>query len=158
VTGGGGRRCKQLLDDLKEKRRCRKLKEEALDRTLWRPRFGRFYGPVVRQTTESIWIMHGPLLLPGMESRLLNHKDRTLNAIKIELFWLPVDTSGINLTSFIVAMWSQPARPNIQHRTPQETVAVLMLVVASGGSLLDLGSTTEGLSKAFRSLRRETWR
>jgi hypothetical protein len=28
-----------------------KLKEEALDRTLWRTRFGRGYGPVVGQTT-----------------------------------------------------------------------------------------------------------
>jgi hypothetical protein len=28
------------------------LKEEALDRTQWRTRFGRGYGPVVRQTTE----------------------------------------------------------------------------------------------------------
>jgi hypothetical protein len=47
-----GRRRKQLLDDLKEKRRYWKLKEEALDRTLWRTRLGRGYGPVVRQTTE----------------------------------------------------------------------------------------------------------
>jgi len=30
VTGRGGRRLKQLLDDLKETRRYRKLKEEAL--------------------------------------------------------------------------------------------------------------------------------
>jgi hypothetical protein len=29
-----------------------KLKEEALDRTLWRTNFGRDYGPVVRETTE----------------------------------------------------------------------------------------------------------
>ena len=29
-----------------------KLLEEALDRTLWRSRFGRGCGPVVRQTTE----------------------------------------------------------------------------------------------------------
>jgi hypothetical protein len=29
-----------------------KMKEEALDRTLWRTRFGRGYGPVIRQTTE----------------------------------------------------------------------------------------------------------
>jgi hypothetical protein len=28
------------------------LKEEALYRTLWITRFGRGYGPVVRQTTE----------------------------------------------------------------------------------------------------------
>jgi hypothetical protein len=44
--------CKQLLDDLKEKKRYWKLKEEALDCTLQRTRFGRGYGPVVRQTTE----------------------------------------------------------------------------------------------------------
>jgi hypothetical protein len=44
----------QLLDDLKELRGCWKRKEEALDRTQWRTRFGRGYGPVVRETTEGI--------------------------------------------------------------------------------------------------------
>jgi hypothetical protein len=34
-------KCKQLLDDLKEKRGYWKLKEEALDRTLWGTGFGR---------------------------------------------------------------------------------------------------------------------
>jgi hypothetical protein len=43
---------KQLLDDFKEKRSYWKLKEEALDRFLWRTLFGRGYGPVVRQTAE----------------------------------------------------------------------------------------------------------
>jgi len=52
VTGRRGRRRQQLLYDLKEKKGCWKLKEEALDHTLWRSRFGRSYGPVVRQTTE----------------------------------------------------------------------------------------------------------
>jgi hypothetical protein len=52
MTGRRGRKRKQLLDDLKENIRYWKLKEEALDRTLWRTRFGRSYGPVVRQTTE----------------------------------------------------------------------------------------------------------
>ena len=28
------------------------MKEEALDRTIWRSRFGRGFGPVVRQNTE----------------------------------------------------------------------------------------------------------
>jgi hypothetical protein len=46
-----GRRCKQLLDDLKEARRYRKLKEEAKVRALWRTQFGRGYGPVARQAT-----------------------------------------------------------------------------------------------------------
>jgi hypothetical protein len=52
MTGRRGRRSKQLLDGLKEKRGYWKFKEEALDRTLWITRFGRSYGPVVRQTTE----------------------------------------------------------------------------------------------------------
>jgi hypothetical protein len=52
MTGRRERRRKQIRDGLKEKRRHWKLKEEALDRTLWRTRFGRGYGPVVRQTTE----------------------------------------------------------------------------------------------------------
>jgi hypothetical protein len=52
MSGRRGRRRKQLLDDLTEKRSYWKLREEALDRTLWRTRFGRGYGPVVRQTKE----------------------------------------------------------------------------------------------------------
>jgi hypothetical protein len=52
MTGERGGSRKQLLDDLKEKRRNWKLKEEALVRILWRTRFGRGYGPVVRQTKE----------------------------------------------------------------------------------------------------------
>jgi len=32
------------------------LKEEALDRTMWRARFGRGFGPVVRQTGKLIYI------------------------------------------------------------------------------------------------------
>jgi hypothetical protein len=51
-TGRRGRRRKQLLDDLKEKTGYWELKEEALDRTVWRTRFGRAYGHVARQTTD----------------------------------------------------------------------------------------------------------
>jgi hypothetical protein len=50
VTGRQGIRCRKLLDDLKERRGYSHLKEEALDRTMWRARFGRGFGPVVRQT------------------------------------------------------------------------------------------------------------
>ena len=52
VKGRRGRRRRKLLDDLKERRGYSHLKEEALDRTVWRARFGRGFGPVVRQTTE----------------------------------------------------------------------------------------------------------
>jgi len=49
-----GRRCKQLLDDLKENRRYREVKEEALDPTVWRTCFGRVCGPVAGPITELI--------------------------------------------------------------------------------------------------------
>ena len=52
VKGRRGRRRRNLLDDLKERRGYSHLKEEALDRTTWTARFGGGFGPVVRQTTK----------------------------------------------------------------------------------------------------------
>ena len=52
VTGRQGRRRRKLLDDLKARRGYSHLKDEALDRIMWRARFGRGFGPVVRQTTK----------------------------------------------------------------------------------------------------------
>ena len=52
VTGRQGRRRRKLLDDLKEGRGYSHLKEETLDGTMWRARFERCFGPVVRQTTK----------------------------------------------------------------------------------------------------------
>ena len=52
VTRKRGKRRKKLLDDLKDRRGYSHLKEEALDRTMWRNRFGGGFGPVVRQNTE----------------------------------------------------------------------------------------------------------
>jgi hypothetical protein len=50
VTGRRGRRRRKLLDDLKQRKGYSHLKEEALDPTMWRARFVRGFGPVVRQT------------------------------------------------------------------------------------------------------------
>jgi hypothetical protein len=52
VTGRRGRRRRKLLNDLKGRRGYSHLKEEALDRAIWRARLGRGFGPVVRQTTK----------------------------------------------------------------------------------------------------------
>jgi len=52
VTRKRGRRRRKQLDDLKERRGYSHLKEEALDRTMWRARFGRDFGPFVKQTTK----------------------------------------------------------------------------------------------------------
>jgi hypothetical protein len=47
VTRRRGRRRKKLLDDLKDRREYCQLKEEAVDRTMWRNRLERGFGPVV---------------------------------------------------------------------------------------------------------------
>ena len=41
-----------LNDDFKDRRGYSHLKEEAVDRTMWRNRFRGGFGPVVRQNTE----------------------------------------------------------------------------------------------------------
>jgi len=51
VTRRRGRRRKKLLGDLKDRRGYCQLKEEALDHTVWRNRYGRGFGPVVWQIT-----------------------------------------------------------------------------------------------------------
>ena len=52
VTRRRGRRHRKLLDDLREGRGYSHLKEEALNRTMWRNCFGGGTGPVIRQTAE----------------------------------------------------------------------------------------------------------
>ena len=52
VTGRRGRRCRKLLDDLRERRGYSHLEEEALDHTMCRAHFGRGFGPVVKQITK----------------------------------------------------------------------------------------------------------
>jgi hypothetical protein len=52
MTVRRGRRRRKLLDELEERREYSHLKEEALDRTMWRAGFGRGFGTVVRQATK----------------------------------------------------------------------------------------------------------
>ena len=54
MTGRYGRRRRKLLDDLKERRGYCHLKEESLDRTVWRARFGRGFGTVEDRLLESM--------------------------------------------------------------------------------------------------------
>jgi hypothetical protein len=52
VTRRRGRRRKKLLDELKDRRGYSHLKEETLDRTMWRNSFGGGFVPLVSQNTE----------------------------------------------------------------------------------------------------------
>jgi len=61
MTERRGRRQKQIL----ETKRYWKLKEEALCHNHWRSRFGRGYGPVVRQTTQPLYRPGELLRVPG---------------------------------------------------------------------------------------------
>ena len=53
-----GRRHKQLLDDLREKRKYWNLKEEALNCTLWKTRFGRGYIRCRKRDCEMNYYTH----------------------------------------------------------------------------------------------------
>jgi hypothetical protein len=68
VTRRRGRRRKKLLDDLKDRSGYSHLKEEALVRTMWRNRFGRGVGPVVRQNTQ--W-MNEQAYITGLDMDLV---------------------------------------------------------------------------------------
>jgi hypothetical protein len=52
VKGRRGRISRKLLDDLKGRRGYSHLKEEALDRTMWRAGFRRGFGAALRQTAK----------------------------------------------------------------------------------------------------------
>jgi hypothetical protein len=68
VTGRQRRKRRKLLDDLKDRRGYSHLKEEALDCTVWRARFGRGFGPAIRQTAKwmnevELYFFRFPLIL-----------------------------------------------------------------------------------------------
>jgi hypothetical protein len=58
VTGRQGRRRRKLLDDLKERRGYSHMKEEALDRTVWRARFGRGFGQTTNEMNKYVHIQY----------------------------------------------------------------------------------------------------
>ena len=76
-----GRRRRKLLDDLKDRRGYSHLKEEALDRTMWRNRLGGGFGPVVRQNTEWMNECSGCQLTPEVPQAIVENG----NDIKIML-------------------------------------------------------------------------
>jgi hypothetical protein len=62
-----GRRRKQLLDDLGDRRGYSHLKEEAVDRIKWRNRFGRGCGPVIWEITDE-WMKCCTLLALSLKN------------------------------------------------------------------------------------------
>ena len=106
VTGRRGRRRRKLLGDLKERRGYSHLKEEVTDRTMWRARFRRSFGSVIRQTTK--WMNEHVGGLMFMDN---------LNFIEfVCICWytewpkkcipsLLINTFGINLNEISISGW-----------------------------------------------------
>ena len=70
-------RRKRLLDNFKEKRRYWKLKEESLDRTLWRTRCGRVW--TCRKTDVTWWcITLCDIIAPKGSTLMVNKQDYAL--------------------------------------------------------------------------------
>jgi hypothetical protein len=82
VTERRGRRRRKLLDDLKERRGYSHLNEEALDHAMWRARFGRGFGLVVRQTAK--WMRQRDF---SRWMQTFGHADRQNAKIFATLYW-----------------------------------------------------------------------
>ena len=74
VTRRQGRRRKKLLDDLKDRGRYSHLKEEALNSTVWRNRFGGGFGHVIRQTAEWMNVSYAVCVFQHVSFEILNLK------------------------------------------------------------------------------------
>jgi hypothetical protein len=95
VTRRRWRSRKQLLGDLKEIIGYWKLKDEALDRTLWRTRFGKGYGPVVRQTKE--WMNESLLNTLSVQMRLYDRSHKSVSVLFSFLLWRILTITNLNL-------------------------------------------------------------
>ena len=95
--GRRGIRSNQSLDDLKEKTGYLELKGDTLDRTLWRKRSGRGYGPVVTQTAERMNICQTEIFgtCANRNSAEINECSYTCNA---PLCLQGVDTNNFSFT------------------------------------------------------------
>ena len=72
MRGRRRRRSRKLLDDLKERSGYWKLKQEALNRALWRTRFERGSGPVVRDYVITMMMMMMMVTRPYLRTVINN--------------------------------------------------------------------------------------
>ena len=130
VRGRRGRRSRKLLDGLKERRGYSHLKEDALDRTMWRACFGRGFGPVVRQTEASlscsiVWVVFFTLCPSvGPKERSRQALDRLpLVSNFLTNFWIEhVDGARLSPNSVRNAVWhalNEPVCQYLRMRNPR---------------------------------------
>jgi hypothetical protein len=133
VTERQERRSKQLLNDLKERRGYWKLKEEALDGTLCRTRFGIGCGPVVRETAK--W-MSGNFLRVSLFLKIsLWHFKRIVSSRKTLLYgcvlWAVsafMSVLGINIWNISLNGVSPKLRPIITEHYLRTSLYVISIM------------------------------
>ena len=121
-----GRRRKKLLDDLKDRRGYSHLKEEALDRTIWRHRFGGGFGPVVRQNTEWMneWILPRWGVLTVDRGQYFG-RSLPLFGLSLNLLAASVRSTALRLTVFFLDRPTSTKKPSPKWRKlNQDTEAV----------------------------------
>jgi hypothetical protein len=116
VTRRQGRRRRKLLDDLMERRRYSHLKAEALDRTMWSARFGRGFGPVVRQTTK--WMNYSVAQPCKWNSHALVDTASRTDSVVLRVSTVNEDT--LKILNFLV-FFTLVAVQRTTHRTPDDT-------------------------------------
>ena len=92
VTRRQGRRRKKLLDDLKDRRGYCHLKEEAVDRNMWRNRFGRGFEPVVRLLVDDICNQPHTPKFTWLISMVQTERQTKIHATKICYFAVDKNT------------------------------------------------------------------
>ena len=127
VTGRRGRRRRKLLDDLKDRRGYSHLKEEGLNRSTWRARFGRDFGLVVIQTAK--WkLLSNFLTYIYIYIYIYIYKILHFSFYSKQRAWLPVTITALNgkLTSTTLYSCKKYVTP-FQHSFVQRR-AILLLV------------------------------
>jgi hypothetical protein len=120
VTGRRGRGGRKLLIELKERRGYSHLKEEALDRTMWRNRFGEGFGPVVRQNTE--WVNESDFIIISFVGAELFHEDGQKDKKRLKIICVYVSTIKNQRHEFGVLRASQCVVIGIMNRGSREQV------------------------------------
>ena len=137
-TGRRGRRRKELLDGLKEKREYWKLKEGILDRKLWSVHFGGGCGTGLRQTTRGM--IYSGLFTAHTEHRVI---------IVTVIIYISVDKKSQLDVTFCILYFSsnscstcfgQPCAYHQELTTAWCYGLVLVCVVAAGRLSSPVGS------------------
>ena len=117
-----------ILPDLKDRRGYSHLKEEALDRTMWRHCFGGGFGPVVRQNTEWMnfngFVCFRNLVIPNLAVRSISrtHLRHTVPGQEIFVSVSPLTSRSLGMEFFLTLYTSRRGTVIVVHTGKHQIV------------------------------------